>query len=163
MVLKLRDRMIEGPAGIERPYTADELLEMARGVDLAAFDCAAQRSFIDARYARNTIFENEHFELVLICWKPGQASAIHDHGESLCLYLVIEGEFEERLFELGADGEPRQTGARTWKTGDITLATGPDVHQLVNAGPDNLITVHVYSPPLKQTSKNYTPVPRTAV
>jgi len=163
MVFNLRERMIEGPAGIERPFTADEMLEIARSVDLETFECSPQRRFNDARYARHTIFENEQFELVLICWKPGQASAVHDHGESLCLYLVIEGEFEERLFELDEQGEPRQTGARRWKTGEITIATGADIHQLVNDTPNELVTVHVYSPPLKQTSKNYTPVPRTAV
>ncbi|MHC4453004.1 MAG: cysteine dioxygenase, partial [Planctomycetota bacterium] len=100
MVRKLRDRMLQGPAGIDRPFGRDELLDLARGVDLGALDSEGFVQFNEARYARNVVFANEHFELVYICWRPGQASAIHDHGESWCLYLVVDGEFEEELFEL---------------------------------------------------------------
>lgn len=161
MVLKLRDRMLAGPGGVERPFTRDEMLELARGVDLSSLDCAKYVRFNEERYARNTVFENEHFELVSICWRPGQASAVHDHGASNCLYLVVDGEFEERLFELDGSAEPRRTGARRWKTGDITIAAGEDIHQIANDSGRDLRTLHIYSPPLKQTSKFYTPVPRT--
>ena len=161
MVLKLLDQMLKGPGGTERPYTKEEMIELAEAVDLSSLDCGEFHTFNEERYARNTIFENEHFELVLICWRAGQASAIHDHGSSWCLYLVIDGEFEERLFELGADGEPAQTGARRWKTGEITVASGGDIHQIANDTTRDLVTIHIYSAPLKQTSKFYTPVPRT--
>ena len=162
MVLKLRDRMLVGPGGVERAYAKDELLELARGVDLSTLELGACRRFNEQRYARNTVFENEHFELVVICWRPGQASAVHDHGESFCLYLVVDGEFEERLFELDAGGEPKQTGVRRWETGQITIAGGADIHQIANTTDCDLATIHIYSPPLKQTSKFFTPVPRTA-
>ena len=162
MVQALKNRMLAGPGGVERPYTPEEMRALAESVDLDAFECGDCRKFIDARYARNTVFENEHFELVLICWKPGQASAVHDHGDSYCLYLVVEGEFEERPFELGDDGEPVPTTQRRWQRGDITIAGGPDIHQIANDSGEDLVTVHIYSPPLKQTSKMFTPIPRTA-
>jgi len=161
MVLKLRDRMLAGPGGVDRPFSRDEMLELARSVDLSTYDAGEFEKFNEERYARNVVFANEHFELVCICWRPGQASAVHDHGESWCLYLVIDGEFEERMFELGEDGEPKQTGARRWKRGDITIASGPDIHQIANDTGRDLRTMHIYSPPLEQTSKFYTPVPRT--
>ena len=162
MVQKLREAMLAGPGGVERPFTSDELRALAEGVDLASFEAGDHCCYNERRYARNTVFENEHFELVVICWRPGQASAVHDHGSSLCLYLVVEGEFDERLFELGEDGEPVPTTTRRWGKGGITIATGPDVHQIANDSDQNLLTVHVYSPPLKQTSKLFTPVPRTS-
>ncbi|MHC4952477.1 MAG: cysteine dioxygenase [Planctomycetota bacterium] len=162
MVDRLRESMLQGPAGVDRPFTRDELLKLAQAVDLESLDLGDRRRFNEARYARNSVFENDQFELVVICWRPGQASAIHDHGQSLCLYLVVQGEFEERLYELDPDGEPRQTGARRWRRGDITISGGPDVHALHNEGPEDLVTIHIYSPPLRQTSKNFTPVPRTA-
>jgi cysteine dioxygenase len=161
MVLKVRDRMLAGPGGVERAFTREEMLELARSVDLESIDCSGYEQFNEERYARNTIFENDHFELVFICWRPGQASAVHDHGASNCLYLVVDGEFEERLFELDEEGEPRRTSARRWKTGDITIAAGDDIHQIANDSDRDLKTLHIYSPPLKQTSKFFTPVPRT--
>ncbi|MHC4409705.1 MAG: cysteine dioxygenase [Planctomycetota bacterium] len=161
MVRKLRDRMLQGPAGIDRPFGRDELLDLARGVDLGALDSEGFVQFNEARYARNVVFANEHFELVYICWRPGQASAIHDHGESWCLYLVVDGEFEEELFELDDAGEPKALASRRWKTGEITIAAGEDIHRIGNDTDRDLRTIHIYSPPLKQTSKNFTPVPRT--
>jgi len=162
MLLELRERMLRGPAGVERPLTRDEMIAFAESVDVSCFDCAGRDEFNEARYARNTVFENEHFELVLICWRPGQASAVHDHGKSYCLYLVLDGELHEELFELDADGEPQPVKLRTWNTGEITVAAGHDVHQIRNDSGRDLKTLHIYSPPLKQTSRNFTPVPRTA-
>jgi len=161
MVQKLCDAMLAGPGGVERPFLIEEMRSLAEGVDLDAFDPGEFRSFNEQRYARNTVFENEHFELVVICWRPGQASAVHDHGDSFCLYLVVDGEFEERLYELGTDGEPKPTTSRRWGKGGITIASGPDIHQIANDSDQDLLTVHMYSPPLKQTSKLFTPVPRT--
>ena len=150
------------PAGTERPLTRDEMVAFAQSVDVTRFDTAGHDQFNEARYARNTIFENEHFELVLICWRNGQASAVHDHGKSYCLYLVLDGELEEELFELDADGEPRSVTVQSWETGGITVAAGHDVHQIRNYSGRDLRTLHIYSPPLKQTVKNFTQVPRTA-
>ena len=162
MLLDLSERMLEGPERVERPLTREEMVAFAKSVDLAAFDCCGRDEFNEARYARNTICENEHFELVLICWRPGQASAVHDHGKSNCLYLVVDGELEEELFELDADGKPQSVKVRTWKKGGITVAGGDDVHQIRNCSDRDLRTLHIYSPPLKQTVTNFTPVPRTA-
>ena len=90
MVEALRDRMLQGPGGVERPFTAEEMVALAESVD-ESFDCSNYRKFKCATYTRNRVHLNEHFELVVICWEPGQASSIHDHGRSNCLYRVIQG------------------------------------------------------------------------
>jgi hypothetical protein len=33
------------------------------------------------------------------------------------------------------------------------------VHRILNPGPGNLVTVHIYSPPLDAAVTNYTPIP----
>ena len=40
--------------------------------------------FTENHYARNLIYKNSHFECLLLCWKPGQRSPIHDHASSIC-------------------------------------------------------------------------------
>ena len=35
-------------------------------------------NFDDKTYKRNLIFKNSKYEILLICWKPGQLSKIHD-------------------------------------------------------------------------------------
>lgn len=131
-----------------RPLTAEELLDIARSVDLERLDLGEFRCFDVERYARNTVELNDAYELVVICWLPCQLSTIHDHGESNCLYLVVEGDMVEEQYELGADGEPREVRSRHFGRGDVTLASGSDVHRIRNGDDTQLVTVHVYSPPL---------------
>ncbi|MHC4491765.1 MAG: cysteine dioxygenase, partial [Planctomycetota bacterium] len=100
MVFKLRDQILAGPAGQERALTRDEMVELAAAVDLASLDLREYRRFQKSCYARNRVALNDHVELVVICWRSGQSSAIHDHGKSHCLYLVVEGEMHEERFRL---------------------------------------------------------------
>jgi predicted metal-dependent enzyme (double-stranded beta helix superfamily) len=158
MALVLRDRLLASPAA-SRPLDPSEMLAIARGVDLDRLDLAAHREFCDTRYARNTVFMNEHIELVVICWLAKQASSIHDHGRSQCLYLIVEGTMQEEMFELDAAGKPRRLRAREFTRGQITIAAPTDVHRICNVGADGLVTLHLYSPPLDEAVRNFTPIP----
>lgn len=35
--------------------------------------------FNDIKYARNLVYANDMLEMIIICWKSGQASPIHNH------------------------------------------------------------------------------------
>jgi cysteine dioxygenase len=161
MVLKLRDRILEGPGGVKRPLTAAEMEALARSVDLKTLDLTGYRRFQDECYARNTVLLNDQCELVVICWRPGQMSAVHDHGSSYCLYLVIEGTMVEERYRL-RDGKPEPVDERSFRRGDITIASGDSVHRINNRGEGDLVTVHIYSPPLGANMKLFTPIPRKA-
>jgi cysteine dioxygenase len=159
MVLIQRDHFLRGPGGATRPLTAEEMLAWARSLDLSKLDVSDYRKFQEKCYKRNTVLLNEHMELVVICWLPGQMSAIHDHGRSNCLYVVCEGSMQEELFRLGPDGKPVAERKRRFSRGDVTLAGGKDVHRISNPTDRELVTVHVYSPPLDESAKMYTPIP----
>ena len=159
MALKLRDKVLASPAGTQRPLTRDEMHAIASSVVLEELDLEGYCKYDEERYARNTVLLNEHIELVVICWLPGQASAIHDHGRSNCLYLITDGEMREDLYVLGPDGKPKHTQARHFGRGAITIAAPTDIHRILNDTRDNLVTVHLYSPPLDESMTLYTPIP----
>jgi len=163
MVEKLRARILAGPAGGTRPLSADEMVALAGTVDPETFDPGRYRRFQDQCYARNTVLLNEHVELVVICWLAGQASAVHDHGLSNCLYVVTEGEMgEERFSRPGAEGaKPEPLDERRFSRGETTMAAGSDIHRIRNLGPKGLVTVHIYSPPLGESMTLFTPIPRS--
>lgn len=150
MVQSLAPRLRRTCDDATRPLTADEMLSLARSVDLEQLDLGEYRGFDTCRYARNTVELNDAYELVVICWLPGQMSTIHDHGESNCLYLVVEGEMTEELYGDAAalDENPEPVRTRKFSRGDVTLAAASDVHRIRADGECHLITVHVYSPPL---------------
>jgi len=54
--------------------------------------------FSDLHYTRNLVHASEHFELMVLCWKRHHASRIHNHSQSHCWMLILEGVAMERLF-----------------------------------------------------------------
>ncbi|MHC4549576.1 MAG: cysteine dioxygenase [Planctomycetota bacterium] len=162
MVLKLRDRILGRPGAGARLLTRDEMLALARDVGLETVDLGDHRLFRKECYARNTVLVNEHVELAVICWLPGQSSAVHDHGRSNCLYLIVEGDMFEECFRLGSNGKPEPTVENNFTRGDITIASGDQIHRINNRTDSELVTIHIYSPPLGDTMRLYTPIPRSS-
>jgi cysteine dioxygenase len=157
-VLTLRDQLLSGP-GASRPLTAEELRAFAASIDLDALRLDGYEGFSRARYARNRVHLDDNFELVVICWEPGQASSIHDHGASHCLYVVVRGQMVEERFRPGEGGQPVAQGSRRFGPSDTTLAVGPEIHRISNPGTERLVTLHVYSPPLDERATHFTAVP----
>lgn len=93
------------------------------------------------RYVRSLIYRDPRFEVRLLCWRPGQSSALHGHGVSACAFRVVQGDAVE----------VRVSGAtQRLVPGDIGTAVSTDTHQL-GAAPSSqtgLLSLHVYAPPL---------------
>lgn len=123
----------------------------------AILDHAEVAPYIEERaqtYARRCVVRRENYELLVLTWTPSQGSVAHDHSGSLCGLKVVQGSLTEQLFEDGADGRVRKSTASRLGPGQITIDPGVVVHSLGNATPDeNLVTVHVYSPPLPEVRR----------
>lgn len=91
------------------------------------------------RYVRVSVLAHERFEIRLLCWAPGQSSALHAHGDAWCGFRVLTGVATEG--RLGAPDRELRPGA-------VNLIRGTEVHQVANRGPTALVTLHVYAPPL---------------
>ncbi|KAJ2939336.1 hypothetical protein O0L34_g13434 [Tuta absoluta] len=52
------------------------------------------------RYTRNLVDAgNGAFNMMILCWGPGHASAIHDHADSHCFMKVLSGKLEEVRYD----------------------------------------------------------------
>ena len=80
----------------------------------------------DNGYQRNIIKKTEHYEMVAITWRSGQATPIHDHTGSDCATSAV----------------------RDYAPGEVCAAEEPDIHRISNDTDGNLINLHVYTPPL---------------
>src|ERR1044071_6957252 len=60
--------------------------------------------FSDKRYARNLVYKDRQFEIMVMCWNAGQRSSIHDHAGSLGGIKILQCELTECLFERAANG-----------------------------------------------------------
>lgn len=106
--------------------------------------------FRSGQYQRNLIFENEHVQLLCICWKAGQRSVIHDHANSACVVKTLTGIASETTFDRDSNGYIKEVKTIEY-TEDVMGSEDDDIHQISNLqeNGEDLITLHCYSPPLK--------------
>ena len=116
----------------------DALLEWAR--------------FNERAYQRNLIHGTETYEVLALCWRSGQCSPIHDHGESICGVLVVEGVATETVFAPTAGTRLKKAQECRIVPGSVIVSRRDDIHQIANresSGTD-LLSLHVYSPRLRE-------------
>jgi cysteine dioxygenase len=101
-------------------------------------------------YSRNLIQRRATYEVLLLCWRPGQHSPIHDHAGSQCALIVLAGKGTEVRFEREQRGRLQAVSYQPLPTGTVTASVADDLHVLGNwtNPPRNLVSLHVYSPPL---------------
>ena len=104
--------------------------------------------YADDGYQRNVIKKSEHYELVAICWTPGQDTPIHDHVGSDCAFLIVDGVSTETIYETDNQGLARPINTRHYQPGEVCAAEEPDIHRVSNDTDSELVNLHVYTPPL---------------
>jgi cysteine dioxygenase len=138
--------------------TLDEVKDWFSRALLRQRDYEPFRIFTPRKYARNLVIRGVHAELLMLCWRHGQRTPIHDHGGSIGVILVCEGLLTETMFERAPEGNVRPYNTHRWGPGAITGADVPDIHQLLNLQPAgrDMVTLHCYAPPLTVLNK-YSP------
>jgi cysteine dioxygenase len=142
--------LVERLSRVEARPTFAELNALMAGVEVGADELRPYVGFKEGTYARHRVHIGPHAELLVLCWRPGQRTPIHDHAGSFGAVHVLRGVMWETLFEMGDSEGLRYGSAREWTPGHVTGADIPDIHQLGNpdvSGQD-LVTLHLYSPPL---------------
>ena len=142
--------LVETLAALDEPPKLEELRGWLQKVEVEAAELRPHVGFKSGTYARHRVFRNEFVELLVLCWRPGQQTPIHDHNGSYGMVRVYEGVMWETMFVMGEREGLRYQTAREWTRAGITGADVPDIHQLGNpevSGQD-LITLHLYAPPL---------------
>lgn len=106
--------------------------------------------FSPERYRRNLMHAGPAYHALVLCWRSGQRSPIHDHRGSACAVRVLEGDATEIIFHMTEGGHVFPSKTRKLSEGFICATEDLDIHQLSNLQPLNrdLITLHIYSPPL---------------
>ena len=101
-------------------------------------------------YRRNLVKAGKHYHLLVLCWRSGQRSPIHDHTGSSCALRVLAGTMTETLFEFAAEWAREADLFGEVPAGAVAGSVDKDIHQVSNLQSDDadLITLHVYSPPL---------------
>jgi cysteine dioxygenase len=126
------------------------ILDWFNEVPLTVEDLTSYLVFNPARYVRNRLHDGPAYQALVLCWRNGQRSPIHNHRGSNCGVKVLRGVATETAFARAPNGLVYPTSSRDLPPGHICASADEDVHQVSNlqAGGADLVTLHVYSPPL---------------
>lgn len=129
------------------------LTELAAELSELQVDCAQVAEYIRFSaqgYARNLMRSGDWYYALILCWKNGQRSPIHNHSGSSCGVRVLRGTMTETQFQFAANGHVKAIVSHDFPPGSVIGSEDRDMHQISNlqAGDADLVTLHVYSPPL---------------
>jgi cysteine dioxygenase len=127
-----------------------ELMAALARCEVEMEDVGNHLRYSDRCYQRVPIHSGPWYQAWVMCWRNGQRSPIHDHRGSSCAVRVLHGILTETLFEFAPNGHVKASFSRDILPGQVIGGEDSDLHQVSNlqANDADLVTLHVYSPPL---------------
>lgn len=118
--------------------------------------------FDKCKYTRNLVIEDgscecgdckpSQWNLLLLCWNPGQQSPIHDHAGSHCIMKILQGDLLETRYEW-PDRSQKMNIISESKLAMNQAAYMSDelgLHRISNPSSDiPAVSLHLYSPPIE--------------
>lgn len=155
-------KLVEYLDGLTERAPLAALEQRLRTLNIQVEDVAEYARFNEANYRRNLVCSGEWYHLLVLCWRSGQRSPIHNHAESTCGLKVLRGIATETKFEMTPSKLVKAVSSQDLPEGLVTASQDADIHQVSNlqAPGRDLITMHIYSPPLLRM-KTYSLTDRT--
>jgi cysteine dioxygenase len=151
-MLKGLVRLIRKMDGLGEPAELPMIDRLLREADVSRGDMVQACNFSDVNYARTIFAQSPWYQLIVICWRSGQSSAIHDHRGSQCGVRVIAGIATETVYERTAAGRVRPVREVEYHQDDVCTTSDTGIHVISNRRPEtDRVTLHLYSPPLRMS------------
>nr|WP_155113227.1 cysteine dioxygenase family protein [Metabacillus mangrovi] len=132
---------------LKSPDKAD-LKEALRKLDCKLEDVLPELNESDGKpYYRKLLFQNDEVELLVMNWSALEC-APHDHGESHGWIQVLSGVSKNTVFEARDRYLPRELFEELHEEGRLFFAPRKGVHKMKAEGGGELVTLHLYAPPI---------------
>ncbi|MCI0338888.1 MAG: cysteine dioxygenase family protein [Acidobacteria bacterium] len=151
--------------------TRENVLDFCASVQITDSSLDPYVYFDEKFYTRNLIFRDDLFEVMTICWQPGQKTAVHTHNGQICWMIPQWGNLGVVDYKwLGCDHPENQNvvGLDCLAGSDHTqlevvreieaCAGGPvltadklqTIHRLFNLSEtrERAVSIHIYSRPI---------------
>ncbi|MBP6574450.1 MAG: cysteine dioxygenase family protein [Flavobacteriales bacterium] len=141
----------------------DLVKELLRHRDPKAFESILARYAVPSRdlepyfrwnsrhYTRTCINRNDDFELLVICYEPGQRTSIHDYDSQMAWIHPVMGEVvEERFTPVEGDGIKLAREIHLHPGSIEPITDGSSIHRFTNRGPDRAVTLNLYAKPMSK-------------
>ncbi len=151
------DRLIQGLRAIpDESFVCDYVYDFLGHNPVDAGSIEKFLFWSPSFYTRNLIYKDERFEMMAICWEPGQVSRVHNHYDQRCWMMVPIGRLKGQNFAVDAIDEAsghcklRETDA--FELSECLAAKvelEEPIHQVLNLAEFNerAVSIHIYSKP----------------
>ena len=111
--------------------------------------------FLNHKYARNLVYKDRNFEILVVCWKPGQKAPIHGHEGEKCWMRIEAGSLQISNYRL-LSSNPISLKLLSQDHLDEGCLDGPaEIHSVENISNENAISLHVYTKPFNKCDVFY--------
>ncbi len=140
----------------EKHFTHEGVLDFLQKNKVEIGSLAPYLYFCQEHYTRNLIHRTPRFELIAICWEPGQRSAIHNHRDQCCWMAMAYGKVQVHNFKLVRKDPATGFCELESSTHFVIDPDSPQevdptepIHQVVNPTSfhSRAVTLHIYSMP----------------
>ncbi len=137
-------------------FTHQGVLDFLRNNKVEIGSLAPYLYFCQEHYTRNLLHQTPRFELIAICWEPGQKSAIHNHRDQCCWMAMAYGKVQVHNFKLIRKDPASGFCELESSTHFVIDPSSPQevdpeepIHQVVNptSFQSRAVTLHIYSEP----------------
>jgi len=133
----------------------EEVMDVLSAYNTCERDWKKFAKFDKYKYTRNLVHEgNGKFNLMLLCWAPGNQSSIHDHSDAHCFVKCLKGHLLETRYHWPEDMKNEDGSLMIQEEEDIYedevtyMSDELGLHRVENTShSDKAVSLHLYSPP----------------
>jgi cysteine dioxygenase len=145
----------EALLALPHPFRREDVHRVVSRLRIDPRELERYKNWSDERHTRTRFYEGERFEILVLCWKPGQWSPIHDHANSICTMYVLEGRAVTTMYRVDTIACRKllvEDATTVLGPTNVTTVFGGDIHRVGNPADSDggLVTIHVYLPPIPE-------------
>jgi hypothetical protein len=140
-----RQRKRPLPVALDRELDTQELRNLANAIAERPELWSHLLNHDPEQRTYTRILHNDNVEAYVICWLEGHDTGYHDHDVSSGALAVVDGQIREDRLTIG--GPPL---TKLMAGGQATTFDAAAIHRVQHAGAGPAVTIHVYSPPIRQ-------------
>ncbi len=128
--------------------TKEEYKSIGVSLEIPLEEILPYAHWSDEHYTRNCIIREDNFELILLCWEPGQGTPVHCHGGEECWVYVVQGKIEESHYQflnnelVFGDKTTMISGEKSFMSDEMGY------HKLENNPLIRTMSLHLYMDPI---------------
>lgn len=129
--------------------TAKDFGTIIKNMDVPKSEFEACACWVHDHYSRNCLARTDAFELILLCWKRGHDTPIHNHGGQRCWVYQVSGEVTEERYQKDASGDLVLSNELHLEEGQVTyMDDALGYHVLKNDSDEYAMSLHLYVAPI---------------